>query len=138
MYLTGNLDIGSVINSFINLKHRPMTKFKTIESWLDSNPSTEEKSKLLILINRGETSKLRKELWEKERFLVKLQSFANHCKKMGFNPPKEEIEAVNKTKKEIESLRKELPVIPKKEKVNKDSKDEMKQETGELAATLEG
>lgn len=96
-----------------------MKRFKSIAEWLKTNPSPEEQDKVLILIHRGATSQIRRELWGKERYLLKLQAFANHCKKLGFAVPKEETETQIKTKKEIEELRKDLPVIPKKEKKEK-------------------
>lgn len=97
-----------------------MKKFKSIQEWISTNPPQEEQNKVLLLIQRGHTSQLRKELYEKERRLVKLQSFARYCAKMGFNPSKQEIEETAKIKLEIEKLRKELPVIPKKEKKEKE------------------
>jgi hypothetical protein len=93
-----------------------MKRFKSIAEWLKTNPSQAEQDKVLILIHRGETSRVRKELWEKEQFLRKLQSFANHCKKLGFSVPEGEKEALIKTKKEIEELRKELPPVQKRVK----------------------
>lgn len=93
-----------------------MRKFKSIQEWISTNPSEEEQNKVLLLIQRGHTSLLRRELYEKERRLVKLQSFARYCTKMGFSPSKQEIDETSKIKLEIEKLRKELPVIPKKVK----------------------
>ena len=93
-----------------------MKRFKSIADWLKTNPSEEEQTKVLILIHRGETSRVRKELWEKERYLRKLQSFSNHCKKLGFSVPKEESDLLTKTKKEMDELRKELPPVQKREK----------------------
>jgi hypothetical protein len=105
-----------------------MKRFSSISDWLKTNPSNEEQNKVLLLIMRGHTSQLRKELYEKERRLVKLQSFARYCSKMGFSPSKQEAEETAKIKSEIERLRKELPVIPKKEKKEKEVLAEQPQE----------
>ena len=99
------------------------TRFKTIEKWLETKPSDEEKTKVLILIHRGSTSKLRRELWEKERYLQKLQALANHFKRLNLEFPKNETDVINKVKQEVEALRKDLPVIPKKEKKEKEYKE---------------
>lgn len=111
-----------------------MKKFKSIQEWLSTNPDKEEQNKVLLLIQRGSTSKIRREVWEKERYLLKLQSFANHCKKLEFDVPKDHLDALAKTKKEIEILKKDLPVIPKKEK--KEYK-ELETKTEVLADTSE-
>lgn len=103
------------LNLIINLKQGQMKRFKSIEEWLKTKPSEEEQSKVLILIHRGETSRVRKELWEKDQYLRKLNSFANHCKKLGFSVPEGEKAALARTKKEIEDLKKELPPVQKKE-----------------------
>lgn len=108
-----------------------MKRFKSIADWLKTNPSQEEQDKVLILIHRGATSQIRREVWEKERYLHKLSSLINHFKRLGLEPPKNELDAVAKVKKEVEALKKELPVIPKKEKK---VKEEEKKE--ELAAQL--
>jgi hypothetical protein len=96
-----------------------MKRFSSISEWLKTNPSQEEQDKVLILIHRGATSQIRKKLWEKERYLQKLQALANHFKRLNLEFPKSEAEIINKVKKEVEALKKELPVIPKKEKKEK-------------------
>jgi molecular chaperone GrpE (heat shock protein) len=97
-----------------------MKRFKTIQDWLATNPSKEEQDKVLILIHRGETSRLRKELYEKEGYLRKLQALANHFKKLELEFPDSENKLIEKTKAEIVELRKSLPdtskFSPKKKK----------------------
>lgn len=97
-----------------------MRKFKSIQEWISTNPSAEEQNKVLLLIQKGYTSQLRRELWEKERYLQKLQALANHFKRLNLEFPKNETEVINKVKKEVETLRKELPIIPKREKKEKE------------------
>jgi ADP-heptose:LPS heptosyltransferase len=92
-----------------------MKRFKTIQDWLKSNPTEEEQTKVLILIHRGETSRIRKELWQKEQYLRKLQSLANHFKRLDLPLPKSEADSIAEVKKEIESLKKDLPPVQKKE-----------------------
>lgn len=121
------LYFGLAIKLNYSLKLSKMKRFKTIQDWLKSNPSQDEQTKVLLLIHRGETSRLRKELWEKEQYLRKLNSFANHCKKLGFSVPEGEKEALVKTKRVIEELKKELPPVQKR----------IKKETEALAASLQ-
>lgn len=86
-----------------------MKIFKTIQDWLATNPSKEEQDKVLILIHRGETSRVRKELYEKEGYLRKLQSLANYFNKLDLKLPAEEYKLIEKTKAEIVELKKGLP-----------------------------
>jgi hypothetical protein len=113
------MDISEVKLNY-SLKLKTMKRFKSIADWLKTNPSEEEQTKVLILIHRGETSRLRKELWEKEQYLRKLNSFANHCKKLGFSVPVEEKESLAKTKRVIEEIKKELPPVQKRETKTKE------------------
>ncbi len=108
------MDISEVKLNY-SLKFKTMKRFKTIQDWLKTNPSEEEQTKVLILIHRGAASQARKELWEKERYLLKLNAFANHCKKLGFAMPEDHMKALANVKKEIESLKKELPPVQKRE-----------------------
>ena len=86
-----------------------MTKFTTIESWLKANPSQEEVTKVLFLINRGETNKLRKECWEKEQYLRKLYRSRTYLEKVNIPMPKQMVEEIEKTRKSIEALKKLIP-----------------------------
>jgi len=86
-----------------------MKRFKTVQDWLATNPSKEEQDKVLILIHRGATSKARKELYEKEAYLRKLQALANHFGKLNLKLPDDEYKLIEKTKAEITELKKGLP-----------------------------
>lgn len=86
-----------------------MKRFKTIAEWLKTNPSQEEQDRVLILIHRGETSRVRKALYEKEGYLRKLQALANHFKKLNLKLPDEEYKLIEVTKAEIAELKKGLP-----------------------------
>lgn len=98
-----------------------MKTFKNIEDWLKTNPPAEEQKKVILLINKGAVNATRRQIWEKEAYLRKLYSLVNHFKKLGLQPPQSELDLITATKKEIEVLSKDLPLIApraKKEKVN--------------------
>lgn len=102
------MDISEVkLNYSLNLQ--TMAKFKSIQEWLSTKPSKEEQDKVLTLIHRGETSRVRKELYEKEGYLRKLQALANHFKKLNLKLPDEEYKLIEVTKAEIAELKKGLP-----------------------------
>lgn len=86
-----------------------MTKFTTIQSWLEAKPEQEEILKVLTLINKGETHKLRKELYEAENYLRKLYRSRTYCERAGFSLPKQALGFIDDTKKKIEDLRKLVP-----------------------------
>jgi len=86
-----------------------MVKFISIESWLETKPSKEEVTSVLGLINRGETHKIRKELYEAENYLRKLYRSRTYCERAGFSLPKEGLKFIDETKKKIEDLRKLVP-----------------------------
>lgn len=86
-----------------------MKKFKSIAEWLKTNPSEEEQTKVLFLIHRGETSRVRKALYDKESYLRKLQALANHFKKLNLKLPDSEYKLIETTKTEIAELKKGLP-----------------------------
>jgi len=86
-----------------------MAKFKSIQDWLSTKPGKEEQDKVLTLIHRGETSRVRKELYEKEGYLRKLQALANHFRKLDLKLPDSEYKLIEKTKTEIAELKKGLP-----------------------------
>lgn len=96
------------------------TRFKTIEKWLETKPSEEEKTKVLILIHRGSTSKMRREFYEKNRYYLKLKALENHFKRLDLEFPKSEILIIDKVKKELEELKSQLPVMPVKDKKYKE------------------
>jgi len=96
-----------------------MKKFKTIEEWLKTNPSEKEMEKVLNLIHRGETNRARKEVYEKEAYLRKLKRTGDYLVKIDFPIPKEIAQEIKRTKTEIESLKKDLPIPAARAKVEK-------------------
>lgn len=93
-----------------------MRKFKSIQEWLSTNPDKEEQNKILLLIQKGSTSKIRREFYEKNRYYQKLKALENHFKRLNLEFPESEIAIMDKVKKELEDLKNQLPVIPVKEK----------------------
>jgi DNA polymerase III alpha subunit len=97
-----------------------MRKFKTIQEWLSTNPDKEEQNKVLLLIQKGSTSKIRREYYEKNRYFLKLKALENHFKRLNLEFPKSEVIIIEKVKKELEELKSQLPSIPVKDKKYKE------------------
>jgi seryl-tRNA synthetase len=102
-----------------------MAKFKSIPEWLKTNPSEEEKNRVLLLIQRGETNKTRRELYQLEGYLRKLQATVNSLSKLNIPVSQDLKEPIIETKKKIEELKKDLPEVVKREK--KEKKEEVPQ-----------
>lgn len=97
-----------------------MKRFKTIQDWLATNPSQEEQTKIISLINKGASHEARHQIYEKEKFLRKLNGIARDYTKIEMKTPKEIADSIKAVKREIEDLKKDLPVVKpraKKEKV---------------------
>lgn len=88
-----------------------MKKFTTIQSWLATKPSQEEQNKVLNVINRGETSRLRKDLYETEAYMRKLKRSTFFLNRANFKMPKELEEAITATQVRLDELRAQVPVI---------------------------
>jgi hypothetical protein len=59
-----------------------MKNFKSVTEWLKTNPSQDEQTKVLNLINRGASHQVRKEVWQKESYLRKLQGMVRYFDKL--------------------------------------------------------
>lgn len=97
-----------------------MKKFANIQEWLSTNPTKEEQEKVIALINKGASHEARKQIYEKEKYLRKLNGIARDYNEIEIKTPKEIAESIKAVKKEIEDLRKDLPVFKpraRKEKV---------------------
>lgn len=93
-----------------------MKTLNEIQNWLNTNPSQEEQQKVLNLINRGSYRKMRKEVYEQEKYLRKLQKIAKDMKTLGLAVPKHIPEMIENLVKQIENEKKQLPKVVKKEK----------------------
>ena len=93
-----------------------MTKFTTIQEWLASKPAKAEVTKVLNMINKGQVSVLRREMYEAEDYLRKLNRSVASLTKMKFPIPAEMTEKVEITSKRIAELKKVVPVITIKRK----------------------
>jgi phage shock protein A len=91
-----------------------MTKFKSVTEWLSTNPDVEEQTKVLNLINRGESHRIRKAIYEKERYLKKLNSLSKDYTSLEIKVPKDVLDAIKNTNEEISNMKKDLPIIPKR------------------------
>jgi hypothetical protein len=96
-----------------------MTTFKSIEQWLSTNPSQEEQSKVIALINKGAVNQTRHEIYELQKYYNKLQRGESIMKKLGFEPTKEVVKLMNETKLQIVELSKTLPETVKRAKKEK-------------------
>ena len=86
-----------------------MRTFKSITEWLKTNPSEEEQRKVIILINKGAVNQTRREVYELERYLRKLQAGENIMKKLGLPFTEDGQKRIKETKAQIAELSKGLP-----------------------------
>lgn len=96
-----------------------MKKFSSIQEWLSTNPSQEEQTKVIALINKGASHEARRLVYEKEKYLRKLNSISKDYGELGIKVPKEIVDTIKVVKKEIEDLKKDLPVIKSRVKKEK-------------------
>jgi hypothetical protein len=96
-----------------------MKKFSSIQEWLSTNPSQEEQTKVITLINKGASHETRRQVYEKEKFLRKLNGIARDYTVIEMKVPKEIADSIKTVKKEIEDLKKDLPVIKPRVKKEK-------------------
>jgi len=88
-----------------------MAKFSSIQEWLATNPSKAEVAKILNVINKGQMTVLRREMYEAEDYLRKLNRSVANLTKMSFPIPAEMTEKVETTSKRIAELKKVVPVV---------------------------
>jgi len=98
-----------------------MKTFKNVQEWLETNPSEDELKKVIDLINKGAVNQTRREVYDLERYLRKLQSGANHLVKLELEPPKDLTDRIKSVKKEIAELSKGLPPRQTRKKENVES-----------------
>lgn len=90
-----------------------MKKFKKISEWLATKPSEEEQQKIVNLINKGETSRARRELYMKEGYLRKLNKSISYLVAVGYPTPEDISQTIEKVRVEIINLKKEIPQVPR-------------------------
>lgn len=93
-----------------------MRTFKTIDEWMNTNPPAEEKKKVIALINKGAVSHTRKEIYELQKYLRKLQAGENIMKKLGLPFTEDGLKRIKDVKNQIAELSKGLPVSEKRAK----------------------
>ena len=113
-----------------------MEKFISIEAWLKTKPSKDQVTKVLNLINKGQVSNLRRDLYESEDYLRKLNRSVANLTKMKFPIPAEMTAEVEATTKKIEELKKVVPVVKivRKKKVAEEPKVEEQAQVEEQVA----
>jgi hypothetical protein len=98
------------------LKRTKMKNYKSISEWMESNPSEDEQKKVMALINKGAVNQTRKEIYEEEKYLRKLQAGENIMRKLGFEPTKDVVIRIKEVKAKIVELSKGLPAPVKRAK----------------------
>lgn len=93
-----------------------MKNFKSIQEWIKSNPSEDELKKVIALVNKGAVSETRREVYELQRYLKKLQSGENIMNKLGLPFTKEGQDKIKEVKTQITELSKGLPATQKRAK----------------------
>lgn len=103
-------------------------QFKTVEEWLNSNPSKEVIEKVLKVANKSVISEIRKEFKEKRSELSKTQNAIKSMERVQLPITKEITEKVKTLQKEVEDLKSQLPVVKQKTKKSQPKKDVQKEE----------
>jgi hypothetical protein len=93
-----------------------MTKFTSIQEWLATKPAKAEVTKVLNVINKGETSRMRHEMYEAEDHLRKLKRSFVYLQKVDCPVPEKIEKEIEETQKKIAELKKVVPVITVKRK----------------------
>lgn len=102
-----------------------MKTYKSIENWLSSNPTNEEQTKVLAIINKEGIRELRFEILKKEGNLKKIEKTYDFMTEQGFKMDQNFKAKKKELESEIISLRKLLPVAkPKPIKVAEEPKKE--------------
>lgn len=96
-----------------------MKTYKTVNEWIKSNPSKEQVEKVLAIVNRGTIHELRVEISEKEKYLRKLLKTEKAFAEIDMKVPKDLEEKIKGVTNEVTDLKKELPVVKKREKKEK-------------------
>lgn len=104
-------------------------QFKSVEEWLNSNPSKEVIEKVLKVVNKSIISEIRKEFYDKRGELRKMENAIKSMERVELPITKEITDKVKALKKEVDELEKQLPVVEKKEKKEEVKKEENKEET---------
>ena len=93
-----------------------MKTYKNIESFLKDNPSDETIAQVMAVINKSAIKELKQEIRKKESHLRKVQSLMKKLEPLKLDKTEAE-NLIKSLTSEIEKMRKELPVVVKKNKV---------------------
>lgn len=94
-----------------------MKTLTSIEAWLVTKPSKENVERVLKLINRIESTQVRREVYELEKRQRKLISIEKKMKELKIKVPTELQQNLTNLKTSIDTLKKGLPVVNRKPKV---------------------
>jgi hypothetical protein len=85
-----------------------MKTFKTVQEWLNSNPSKEEVARIVAIVNRKAISEARSDYYKKEQEFHKLSNYIKTTQKLGLEVPKDIEVKVSKMQVELEKIFKSL------------------------------
>lgn len=85
-----------------------MKTFTNVQEWLKSKPSEEEISKVLKVINQGAKRELKRELWLKQKEMIKIMKFEKSMNELGYKIPPEMIEKLKELESETKAIKSEI------------------------------
>lgn len=88
-----------------------MEKYTSIEAWLKTKPTKDQVTKVLNLINKGETSRMRQEMYKLEDHLRKLRRSFVYLQRVNCPVPEKIEKEIEETQLKIQELKKVVPVI---------------------------
>lgn len=93
-----------------------MKTFKNVAEWLKSNPSDEDQTKVLSLINKVAVQQIRREISKLNRYQKRLSFAQVQVRSLGLPESKEITEKVEDVIEQIMDLQKQIPTPVKREK----------------------
>jgi len=93
-----------------------MKTLKSIQEWMDTNPSKEEVAKVLNLVNRGIITQMRREVYNSERDYNKLFNIQKRLDEIKIPVPKDITNNLKELRSKIDEMKKQLPTTVKREK----------------------
>jgi archaellum component FlaC len=93
-----------------------MKNFSTIQEWVNSNPTKDEISKVLILVNKKVVAKTKNEIYALEKNLRKLSSIEKKMNEVKLPLSKDVSLKIKELSSQINELKRGLPITKKRVK----------------------
>jgi hypothetical protein len=83
--------------------------FETIDEWVKSNPDKETITRVLIMVNKGVITDIKKRIRKTNSEIKKMEKMVNAMKDVGFPIDNSVLKKITDTKNEVTELEKQLP-----------------------------